>query len=57
MFFKRGLNKKGVEWELGKIIIAVVVLVIMVFAILFLLKGKGGDVLSSIKNLLHFGKA
>lgn len=56
MFGLRG--KRGFELgELGKIIIVVVVLAIMIFAILILFKGKGGEVFSSIKNLLHFGRA
>ena len=50
------MNKKGVEWEIGKIILAVVVLVLLVGAVLILFKGKGGEVLEAIKNLLRFGK-
>jgi hypothetical protein len=53
-FLKRG--KRGVEWELGAIIIAVVVLVLLVFAVALLLNGKGGALLDSIKSALHFGK-
>ncbi len=42
--------------ELVKILIFVVVLVIMVGATVFLLYGKGGDLLNSLGNLLRFGR-
>ncbi|MFH1238323.1 MAG: hypothetical protein V1491_02710 [archaeon] len=42
--------------EIVKILIAVVVLVIMVGAIIFLFKGKGGELLNSIRNVLRFGR-
>jgi len=53
-----GIGKKGDTEisELYKIIIAVVVLVLLVFAFLLLYKGKGGALLDSIKNLLRFGR-
>ena len=51
-------NKKGalaIE-EIGKIVLAVIVLVLLIFITIFLLKGKGGEVLDSIKNMLRFGR-
>jgi len=51
-------NKKGMELsEIGKIIFAVFLLVLLVFAIILLLKGKGGEVLAAIKKLIRFGGA
>ncbi|MFZ5955631.1 MAG: hypothetical protein ACOYT4_04345 [Nanoarchaeota archaeon] len=47
--------KRGFEInELGKILLAVLVLAIMVGFIL-LFKGKGSGILESIKNLMRFG--
>lgn len=43
--------------EVVKILIVVLVLLLMVGIIVVLFKGKGGDVLSSIKNMLRFGRA
>jgi hypothetical protein len=42
--------------ELGKILIVVIVFIILIFGIIFLLSGKGGEVLDSIRNLLRFGR-
>ena len=42
--------------EIVKLIIVVLVLIIMVGAAIFLLKGKGGSLLDGIKNLLRFGR-
>ena len=42
--------------EIVKILVAVIVLVILVGAAIFLLKGKGGALLDSIRNLLRFGR-
>ena len=42
--------------ELVKMIVVVIVLVIMVGAIVFLLKGKGGSLLDGIRNILRFGR-
>ncbi len=54
---KRKMNKKAMELEeIGKILLAVLLLVILIFGILLLVKGKGGDALAAIKNLLRFGK-
>ena len=53
---RKRIGKKGVEWELGKIAIAVVILIVMIFGIMFLLKGKGGELLASFKNLFRFGR-
>ena len=51
-------NKKGMELsEIGKIIFAVFLLVLLIFAIILLLKGKGGEVLAAIKKLIRFGRA
>ena len=41
--------------ELVKILIAVIVLVIMVGAVIFLFQGKGGELLEAIKNFMRFG--
>ena len=43
--------------EIVKILIVVLVLLLMVGIIFVLFKGKGGDVLSAIKNMLRFGRA
>ncbi len=43
--------------EIVKILIVVLVLVLIVGIIVVLFKGKGGDVLSTIKNALRFGRA
>jgi len=42
--------------EIVKILVAIVILIILVGAAIFLLKGKGGALLDSIKNLLRFGR-
>ncbi len=42
--------------ELGKIVIVVIVLVILTFGVIFLFSGKGGEILSSIRNLMRFGR-
>jgi hypothetical protein len=58
--FKRKRDKRAVEWEIGKIIIAVILLILIGFGIYFLLVKKGfGDegILSYIKKLLRLGKA
>jgi preprotein translocase subunit SecG len=41
--------------EVVKILIVVVVLIILIGAVIFLFKGKGGELLASIKNVLRFG--
>lgn len=41
--------------EIVKILIAVVVLIILIAATIFLFNGRGSEVLASIKNLLRFG--
>ncbi len=52
-------GKKGeVEWELSKIIIAVVVLVLLVAGVYFIYTGKffgDGGIFASIKKALRFG--
>jgi nitrogen fixation-related uncharacterized protein len=42
--------------EIVKILIVVVVLVIMIGAVVFLFKGKGGSILDSIRNFLRLGR-
>ena len=42
--------------EIVKILIMVVILVIMIGAAIFLFKGRGGDLLNSIRNVLRFGR-
>ena len=42
--------------EIGKIIIYVVLLVVLVWAAIYLFKGKGGDLLGAIKNMMRFGR-
>ena len=44
------------EGEVVKIIIAIVVLVIMVGAVIFLLSGRGGEVWDAVRNVLRFGR-
>jgi len=55
---KRGKNKRGdMEIEqIGKIALAILFLVLAIFIIIFLLKGGGGKILDSIRNLLRFGR-
>jgi len=36
--------------------VAVIVMVIMIWAAVFLLKGKGGALLGSIRDVLRFGR-
>ena len=48
--------KRGAIEELVKIIIVVVILALMAAAIILLFKGKGGDILEAIKNMLRFGR-
>ena len=42
--------------EIVKILVIVLVLVVMIGAIIFLFKGKGGESLAGIKNIFRFGK-
>jgi hypothetical protein len=42
--------------QIVKIIIFVVVLVILIGAVIFLLKGKGGSLLDSVRRLLRVGR-
>ena len=56
MFFKRGKVAQA-EWEIPKIIIAVIILVVLGIGAILIFKGKGGDGLTYIKNLFHFGRA
>ena len=42
--------------EITKIIIVVIFLLIMIFGIIFLFSGKGGEVLASVRNLMRFGR-
>jgi len=57
---KRGIfkNKKAMEVaEIGKIVLAVVVLAVLAFMVLVLFKGKGGETLAKIKDVFRFGRA
>lgn len=50
-------EKRGDEiGELGKILIAGVVLVVLIVGVILLFKIKGGSLLDSIKGLLRFGR-
>ena len=49
------IEKRAAVDEITKIIIAVVFLVVMVFAVSFLLGDKGAALLGSIKNLFRLG--
>lgn len=42
--------------EIGKIIIAVIILVVLISGVILLLTGRGNEVLESIRNLMRFGK-
>lgn len=55
-FLRKRFGKKGAEWELGKIILAVVLLVVLLFGA-FMLSGKGKQALDFIKNIFRTGKA
>lgn len=49
------IKKAEINWEIAKVIIAAVLLVVLALAVAFLFKGKGGEVFSSIKNIMRFG--
>ncbi len=55
------MNKKGWEVsEIGKLLVAVVVLVILAFGVYFFIAKRGGGeggLLDSIKNIFRFGRA
>lgn len=53
---KRGKRGAWEIEEIGKIAIAVLFLVILVFAIFFLLKGGGGKIIETIRNMFRFGR-
>lgn len=54
-FFQK--RKKGeVDWEIAKLIIAGVLLLVLAGAVIFLFRGKGGEILDSIREIFHFGK-
>ena len=42
--------------EIVKILIALVVLIVLIGVVVVLFKGKGGELLGSIKNILRFGR-
>ena len=49
-------GKKGIELEESwKIIVALILLALLIFGVILLLKGKGGQVFESLKNFLRFG--
>jgi len=41
--------------EIVKLLIVIFILVILIGAVIFLLKGKGGEILVSIRDLFRFG--
>ncbi len=45
-----------IESEMVKIIFVIIFLVVMAGAVFFLLNGKGGDILASVRNVLRFGR-
>ena len=50
-------NKRGFEInELAKILLAIVLLAILTFAVIYLFKGKGSTVLDTIKRMLRLGR-
>ncbi len=50
-------GKRGMEIEeIGKIIIALVILALLIGAVILLFSGRGSQVLDAIKNLLRFGR-
>lgn len=50
-------SKRSMELEeIGKIILAVCLLALLLLGIWLLIKGKGGDALTAIKNLLRRGR-
>jgi len=47
-------SKKGeLDWEMAKVIIAVVVLVVLAGGVIWLFKGKGGEFFASFKDLFR----
>jgi hypothetical protein len=58
MWFKRMIRgKKGMEMEeIVKLIIVIVVLVVLLGAFIFLFRGKGGELLDTVKGLFRGGK-
>jgi len=54
-FFK---NKKGefAVSEIGKIVFAVFILIVLIAVVIILYKGSGGEILDAIKNMLRFGR-
>jgi len=43
-------------WELVKLLIFVLVLVVLLGAVIVLLKGKGGELLEHVRNIMRFGR-
>ena len=41
---------------MGKMAIALIILLVLVVAATLLIKGKGGDLISAVKDLMRFGK-
>ena len=51
------VGKRGeVTWELVRTILFVALLVTMVFIVVTLFSGKGGDLLDSLMRVLRFGR-
>ena len=56
MFIGPAYKKGAMEFEeLIKVILIILVVIVILFAIVFLLWGKGGELLSSIKDFFRFG--
>ena len=50
-------GKKGMELsEIGKIVIAIFLLVVLVGGAYLLFRGGGGEVLASVRDFLRFGR-
>jgi len=58
MWFNFFSWKKGeINWEIAKVIIAIVLMAVLGLAVALLFTGKGGEVFASIKNVFRFGQA
>jgi len=50
------MNKKGVwGWEEISKFLLVIIIIIVILGLIFLLKGKGSELIDGISNLLRFG--
>jgi hypothetical protein len=54
--FLKKLKKGAIDSdEIFKLILGVILLVVLIAGIIFLFKGKGGEIFASIKNVFHSG--